>query len=308
MAFTATELQEWVKGLGLPEDKAKVVLESFGAPEVLAKVGDSVLARADYSRNMDRLKAEEDRLKADFAKKVTDEEKKTLDYSTSVGNWKKEKETILADAVKKREEAEARLTAVQAKIKEIAPTYAIPEDQLTSIMTPVVASNNDRRDSNVRPRDEDGTYISKEEFNKTVTSYAKLPAIITVLEREHMKLFGVDAEMPDWIALVEQGKPLKAAWEEKYKVPERRAAIAKDIHDKEIAEAEKRGAESARSKFLTENPANGGVVRRDSDTGSPVLATIKRQNETREGFKDEGRGVAAAVAAFQNGTYRDKTA
>jgi hypothetical protein len=304
MAFTATELQEWVKGLGLPEDKAKVVLESFGAPEVLTKVGESVLARADYSRSMDKLKADEAALKADFAKKIADEEKKTLDYSTSVGNWKKEKETVLVEATRKREEAEARLTAVQAKMKEIAPTYGIPEDQLSSIMTPVVTT--ERRDP---PKDPDtGKFVSAETFNSTVLNYAKLPGIIVTLEREHMRLFGPDSEMPDWTAMIEAGKPLKQAWEEKYKVPERRAAIAKDIHDKEISEAEKRGAEAARSKFLAENPSGNGVVRRDSDHGSPVLATIKRQNEAREGFKDEGRGVAAAVAAFQNGTYREKTA
>lgn len=304
MAFTATELQEWVKGLGLPEDKAKVVLESFGAPEVLTKVGESVLARQDYSRNMDRLKAEEDRLKADFAKKVADEEKKTLDYSTSVGNWKKEKEAVLNEATRKREEAEARLSAVQGKIKEIAPTYAIPEDQLSSILTPITKEPERREDP---PRREDGTYISKEEFNKTVTSYAKLPAIITVLEREHMKLFGANAEMPDWIGMVDEGKPLRQAWEDKYKVADRRAAIAKEQHDREIAEAEKRGEEAARSKFLSENPTSG-VVRRDSDVGSPVLTTVKRQNQEREGFKDPARGVSAAVAAFTEGKYREKTA
>ena len=305
MAFTATELQEWVKGLGLPEDKAKVVLESFGAPEVLTKVGDSILARSDYSRSMDKLKTDEATLRADFAKKVADEEKKTLDYSTSVGNWKKEKETVLLEATRKREEAEARLTSIQGKIKEIAPTYGIPEDQLTSMMTPVVTT----RKADDPPHDPmTGKYVSEENFNKIVKDYAKLPAIITTLEREHMRLFGVDAEMPDWMAMVEQGKPLKLAWEEKYKVPERRAAIAKDTHDKEIAEAEKRGAEAARSKFLADNPANGGVVRRDSDTGSPVLATIHRQNAEREGFKDESRGIAAAVAAFGEGKYRDKTA
>ena len=233
MAFTATELQEWVKGLGLPEDKAKVVLESFGAPEVLTKVGDSILARADYSRSMDALKAKETQLQADLAKKIADEEKKTLDYSTSVGKWKEEKEKVLKEAIAAREAAEGRVTEIQGKIKEIAPTYAIPEDQLSSILIPVSTST-PKNDPTIRPRDEERKYVGVEEFNRTVTSYAKLPAIITVLEREHIKLFGPEAEMPDWIALVEQGKPLKAAWEEKYKVPERRVAIAKEIHDKEM--------------------------------------------------------------------------
>src|ERR1700688_2108730 len=136
-------LEEWVAYLEIPEDQRKVVLDAIlkGGDKTKQLIADGVHRQADYSKKMNDLKAEEDRLKADFTKKIADEEKKTLDYSTSVGNWKKEKETVLADAVKKREEAEARLTAVQAKIKEIAPTYSIPEDQLTSIMTPVVANN-----------------------------------------------------------------------------------------------------------------------------------------------------------------------
>jgi hypothetical protein len=300
MAFTATELQEWVKSLGLPEDKAKIVLESFGAPEVLTKVGETVLARQDYSRNMDKLKAEEKRLAEDFAKKVAEEDRKSTEYATSVGKWKTEKEEVLNKATKAREEAEAKLVAAQAKIKEIAPTYGIPEDQLSSILTPVVARTEPRRED--PPRNENGEFISKEEFNKTVMNYAKLPAIITTLEREHVRLFGPNAEMPDWMAMVDAGKPLKQAWEEKYKVPERREALNKEAHDREIAEAEKRGAEAARSKFLAENPVSAGV-RRDSDSGSPVLSEIKRQNAAREGDKDPGRGVAAAVAAFNEKKY-----
>jgi hypothetical protein len=306
MAFTATELQDWVKGLGLPEDKQKSVLESFGAPEVLTRVGESILARSDYSRRMDELKAKETQLQADLTKKIAEEEKKTLDYSTSVGNWKKDKEKVLADAIKAREDTEAKLAAIQTKIKEVAPTYAIPEDQVNSILS-VAPPNTDRRDSNVRPRDEEGKYVSQEQFNKTVMDYAKLPAIMTTLEREHLRLFGAEAEMPDWSTIVDEAsknqKSLKQMWEEKYKVPERRAAIAKDIHDKEIAEAEKRGAEAARSKWMAENPTNG-PVRRDSDVGSPALATIKRANEDKNGRPDEARGVAAAVAAFQEGRYR----
>jgi hypothetical protein len=303
MAFTATELQEWVKGLGLPEDKAKVVLESFGAPEVLTKVGESVLARADYSRGMDKLKADETALRADLAKKIADEEAKTVAYSKEVGKWKQDKEAVLAEATKKREEAEARLTAVQGKLKEIAPTYGIPEDQISTLMTPIKITPA----GDTPPRDVDsGKWVSKDEYNRALLDMPLVAAIISELQEEHRSLFGSTEPMPKWSEMVKQGKPLRQNWEERYKVPERRAAIAKDAHDKEIAEAEKRGAEAARSKWLAENPTST-VVRRDSDHGSPILSVVKRADD-KSGRPDETRGIAAAVAAFNEGKYRDKTA
>lgn len=308
MPFTATELAEWVNGLGLSEDKKKVVLESFGAPEVLTKVGETVLMRSDYSRQMDALKAEQKKLEDEHKARVAKEDS----FHGELQAWKDGKEKEFKEAVAAREASEARLTAVQAKVKELAPTYGIPDDQLSTIMTPLEKTASPTVKTGDQPRDAEGKYVPKDEFNKIVTDYAKLPAIITVLEREHIRLFGPNAEMPDWIAMVEAGKPLRTQWEEKYKVNERRQALAKEQHDREIKEAEERGAQSARSKLLAENPDLGRTVRRDSEQGSPIFKVAHNQqipdNDKRTDEKSPQRGVAAAVQAFREKKYSETAA
>jgi hypothetical protein len=308
MAFTKVELQEWIKGLELSEDDQKIMLEKMGADKTLAKVGNSILAQREFSRKMDELKAQETRLTADFNKKVADEEKKSTDYMNEVGNWKKEKEKVLTDATAAREQAEARLAAVQARIKELAPTYAIPDSELSSVMTPIEV----KRTNEPPPKDPDtGKFVSADTFNKVVMDYAKLPAIIVTIEREHLRLFGPNAEMPDFLALVDEAtknkKSLKTQWEEQYKVPERRAAIAKETHDAEIAAAVKQGREAMKSEMLAENPAMGQTVRRDSQSGSPVLDRARAQaannGDKKVDANNGARGVAAAVAAFNGHKY-----
>jgi hypothetical protein len=312
MAFTSTELQEWVKGLELSADDQKIVLEKLGSEKVITKVGTSIMAQRDYSRGMDELKAEKTRIEADLAIKIKDEEKKSADYMNELGGWKRDREKVLDEAVSAREQAEQQLAAVQTKIKQLAPTYAIPESELSSILTSPAPSTTPRKQD--PPREVDtGKFVSKDDFNHVVMNYAKLPAIMVVIEREHARLFGPQAEMPDFIALMEEAPKNKLTlhemWERKFKVPERRAEIAKTAHDAEILAAEKRGAEAATSKMLAENPGIGNTVRRENHVGSPVL-DISRKN-AKDGAPNSSpspaRGVEAAIAAFGQGTYRTGT-
>lgn len=312
MAFTATELNEWVKGLELSADDQKIVLEKLGSEKALPKVGSSIMAQREFSRSMDELKAERTRLESDFQKKINDEEAASRAYQNDLGKWKTDKEKILNDAIAAREQAEARLTAVQTKIKEIAPTYAIPESELSSVLTPLASNPPPRRDD--PPRDVDtGKFVKQEDFNRVVLDYAKLPAIMVAIEREHLRLFGPNAEMPDFIALMEEAPkaklPLRQMWEQKFKVAERRAEIAKTAHDAEIADAEKRGAERTRTQMLAENPGLGANVRRESQVGSPVLDISRKHAKDGKPNTDPSpaRGVEAAVAAFGHGTYRTGT-
>lgn len=308
MAFGQTELQEWVKGLEISPEDQKIVLEKLGSEKALPKVGSSIMAQRDYSRSMDELKAEKTRLEEDFKKKVADEDRAYQNDTNSLLKWKTDTEKVLLDATTAREQAESKLAAVQAKIKELAPTYAIPESELSSVLTPATTPITRKEDP---PRDvESGKFVSKDDFNRVVMDYAKLPAIMVAIEREHLRLFGQQAEMPDFIALMDEaGKnklTLRAQWEQKFKVPERRMAIQKEAHDKEISEAEKRGEESARTKFLAENPGSGVNVRRENQVGSPVLDISRKHAKDGKPNTEPSpaRGVEAAIAAFNQGTYR----
>jgi hypothetical protein len=312
MAFTAKELDEWVKGLELSPDDQKIVLEKLGSEKALSKVGSSIMAQRDYSKGMDELKAEKTRLEADLQKKIADEDKKSEDYARSLGTWKTDKEKVLNDAIAAREAAEARLTAVQSKIKEIAPSYAIPESELSSVLNPPASAATTHRSDPPREADT-GKFVSKDDFNSTVMNYAKLPAIIFDLGQQHLQLFGPNAPPPDFSALMEEAPKnkltLKQMWEQKFKVPERRAAIAKETHDKEIADAEKRGAESERTKLLAENPGAAATVRRETGGGSPILDIARKhaKDAPPNAAPSPMRGIEAAISAFNQGTYRTGT-
>ncbi|HXP82581.1 MAG TPA: hypothetical protein VN976_21965 [Verrucomicrobiae bacterium] len=312
MPFGATELQEWVKGLDISPEDQRVVLEKLGGEKVIVKVGSSIMAQRDYSRGMDELKAEKTRLETDFQRKVAEEERVSQEYMGSLGKWKTDKEKVLNDAVLAREQAEQRVTAIQGKIKELAPTYAIPESELSSLLAPVTAPAAPRRDD--PPREPDtGKFVSKEDFNNTVMNYAKLPAIIFALGQEHLQLFGPNAPPPDFVALMEQAPKnklsLRQQWEQTFKVPERRTEIAKTAHDKEILEAEKRGGERVRSEMLAENPAAGVTIRREGQPGSPVLEISRKHVKDGKPNTEPSpmRGVEAAIAAINQGTYKTGT-
>lgn len=316
MAFDQAGLQSWVNGLGLSDTEKTSVLASFGRPEVLSKVGDSILAQSDYSRRMDELKTKENSLQSDFQKRIADEEKKTTDFVNSTGSWKAEKEKILNDAIAARAAAENALAKVQADIKNVYTEFGIPEDRLpkvASTMTPTpTPSNND-----LPNRDLEGKFASKDYVEGLANNVLKLPAIISRLDREYERLFGREAPLVDWEKVIDDARASKRTlvqeFETQFKVPERRAAIAKEAHDREIADAEKRGAESARSKLLAENPGFSTNVRTDDRGHSPILVdAARRADAAREAAKtsghpvvDEGRGVRAAITAFREGRYKD---
>ena len=301
MAFTAEELTAWVKTLGLSEDEQKAMLISLGKPEVLPKVGGSILMQAEFSRKMDDLAKEKTKLDADYQK----------DRQTLV-DWRKSKEQVLVDANTAKEKAERALAAHNDKIKALAVEYSISEDKVKEILAdaPVV---DDKNRNEERQRSEDGRYLKREEFDRIGQDYVKVPAILMAIQTEHMKLFGSNGAELDTIKLVENAqknkRSLRDEWENEFKVSDQRAAVAKAQHDKEISAAEQRGEESARSKFLAENPGAAQNVRNINAPGSPVLdnARARYAKDAKEksgpADVDEGRGVSAAVRAFNEGKY-----
>jgi hypothetical protein len=316
MPFTDAELKTWVDGLGLPDDKKGVLLATLGVPEVLSKVGESVMMRGEFSRKLDELRATEERLTNEFKARVADEEKKTTDFINSTTAWKTEKEKIANEAIQARARTEEALAEVQKQIKAVATEYGIPEDKLPKANVTVTPTP-ERKDTPLR--DDDGKFVTKEYFEGVAASYVKLPALITKLDREYERLFGREAPIIDWEKVIESSRTNKRTlmqeWEVMFKIPEKRAEIQKQAHDAEISAAEKRGAESERSKIMASNPGLTTGVRTDDHHGSPILERAAAQAEaTRKANEasgktltvvDEGRGVAGAVRAFREGRYKD---
>jgi hypothetical protein len=319
MPYTAAELETFVKELGLPEDKAKAVLGAIGSDgATLEKFGAHVLRQADYSAKLNELATEKTRLEADFQKKREEEDR----FHAGVASWKTAKEKEVADRMAQATaDAEAKLNAARDKVKSLVARGAVLEDDVKDLLTAPTATTTTRTDD--QPRDANGKYLSREEFQNEASFFLRIPGLVTSMEREYFRMFGNDAPAPNWELVMESAKkiksaqPMRDAFEQTYKLPEKRAEIAKKQHDDDIAAAEKRGAEAARSKMLAENPEISGRTVSRERPGSPILDRGRAQMEE---MKKAGKApasdhasrdtVSAAVAAFNDGKYRqdNKTA
>jgi len=90
----------------------------------------------------------------------------------------------------------------------------------------------------------DSRYVSSQMFTEQVERIPDMLAALTDISNQHFALFG--SPLPDIQDLVKQAKDSKgkinvrSAWEQKYKVPDKRAEIEKarqEAHDKEVADA-----------------------------------------------------------------------
>lgn len=310
MAWAKKELTDWLKGLGLPEDKLNVALGAIGDDAIAAKIGEGVLAQQDYTRNMQGLKDKEKQLLADIDKKNREADA----FRGSLVGWKTDKEKEFNDAVAAKTALERRLEAVRTSIKTIAGTYGIPDTDLAPIMTADPNPNPAAPPARTEPeRDAQGKFLTREE----AIDLPKITLVMNGLARQHATLFPNvpfnDVEIYDNAR--KNNRSLEAEWKETYKVDDRRAELAKATHDQEIADAEKRGAESARSALLSENPTLAVRVRQEQHQGSPVLDRARAQGAAaaeaarKAGTPpvvevNEGRGVDSAVRAFNAGKYQ----
>lgn len=311
MPFAQADLEKFVTDLGLPADKAKVVLDAIGSDEgVRNKFGDNVLRQSDYSAKMGDLQKEKDRLEAEYQEKVKKEET----FHASLVGWKTEKEReaerIITEA---RQAAESKLSDVQKKVRELAQRNGIPEEEIKDLVAASTVENRRTPNDDQQPHRKNGEWMSKEEFRNEAKFYARLPAIQMSLEREYFRLFGQDAPDINWEKVIDGAqsskRSLQQEFEATYKLPEKRAEVAETKRKKEIEEAEKRGAEQARAKLMEDNPELAGrrSVTRDH-RGSPILdqarehAKKDQSQHTAHGPQD---AVSAAVKAFNEGKYRE---
>ena len=311
MPYTTKELEDFVKDLNLPADKAKVVLDAIGADEkVLGRFGEHVLRQSDYSAKLDALKAEQAKFEKEYQARVAQEEK----FHTDTALWKTAKEKEAQAAIEAaREEAEDKLTEVQARIKKLAEKNGIPDDEIKDLMS---TSETHRTTDRTRQRDpETGKFLTIEDFNKqkqiTENSFAKYVPIVGQLDRSYRKLFGEDAPDPDYEKMIDEcrrtGKPLREVFDVTYKMSDKRKELDNVARKKEIEDAEKRGATQATSKLLAEHPEmSSRTVTRDRP-GSAILDQARKH--AADGKPPEpGRpqdAVSSAVNAFRAGKYKD---
>ena len=280
------DIVQWAEGLDLGEHK-ETVLKAPGAEKNLAELEKRGLRQSEFSKAMNEATAAK--------QKAEEEARKANEYYQTVNKWRMEKETEFNTAV------EARLGSVRAQLA----ASGLSDEELDAAFggqkvnlrrgEPAGTGNAGNGNGN------DPKYVTPEQIKALERQYAALPALYMTLGAEHAELFG--SSRVDWEPLVKQslesGKSLRAVWEEKYNVQAKRDEIAKAAHDKEMKEAEERGAKAALDKLYQENPDMLSRVHNPSMPQSVIHDIAKRNAAENQNIGGEAARLARVAKAVE---------
>lgn len=197
--------------------QAEAVFNNAEAKEAVTLVGDSVLARSDYSRNMDQLREKETAL---------------TDYYTRLDTWYKDNQAALAAA------------RTQPPVTQpVVPPNGQPQPPRADLQTPALTPAEMRR-------------IADEAINEAGRDYIAVSAFMNTQGSWHSHVFGEPLDMTELVNNPKLGRPiigqpgrvfsLQDAYQEKY--GERIAAKNKEAEEKRFNdEVEKRYNERTRA-------------------------------------------------------------
>lgn len=291
-----------------PEERT-ILEKPLGKPEVVKFLGESMSRQSDYSKNLNDLQADRTRLLAEVAEK----ERKVADWQKDLSKWKGDADGVYSAKDKELNDAKTALTAVNAKIKELATTYDIPEEELpkmpefpTAPAAPGASSAAAAAPGSSTTTAPSGT-VSREDFDRTIaqvqTSFPRVTATLMDLNTKHQRLFG--SPIPSNDALLQkalnrrkagENVTLEQVWEEEYKVPDREAALKEE----EIQTRIKTATTEAETRVRSEMLASGGNAARPSNAPhAPVFREggFKRPENT---VVARAERVGNAVNAWEN--------
>lgn len=292
----STETKSWLDGLvadgGLSaEDAAALVKSAEGNSKLDEYIKGSALRQSEFSRRM----SEVDKAKTDLATK----EAEVTNFQTQLGTWKAGADKEYQRALKDAEDLRTRVSAAQNRVRTLAVTYGISEDEIKDILESASIPNpnpNPTDPAKPTPSIDTSKFVTRDEAN----NLALLDAAIHDLNVEHQKLFGTP--LPGAVQLVQEamaaGTKLTEFWANKYRVEDRRKEIAQADFNKRVEEevTKRIAAHSADS-------IPGSHLRPDlAQHASPIF----REGGFKAPDKDHlsGGGVSAAVAAFNAGKFR----
>ena len=247
MPYTKEQLEDWVKGFKVGDDKKAELLKILADPELLPEIGNAVMRQSDYSRQMDEIR--------DERSAIATKQQEVLAIEDRLVAWREENnpkyEAALADATAAKAERDLLVNAYIAKGGSLAdlgkPVEALPkpEDQ---------------------PRADDGRYVSREDYEKTmkatVPALAQWTAQAMQIDREHFELTGQHPDLDKVLAEVYKGKSARDAWESTHGIPALRAAKQESDIEARVAAAVK----DAETRVRTELALNPAARREDSAT------------------------------------------
>lgn len=281
-----TSLKEYISTLDLDAEQKKLLEPLLANEKVCGKIDAELAgAQSELSRKFDEAKK---------AKEATDK------YREELVGWKTDAEKKFGEAEQTARKATETLAQYKARLTSLVAAGDLDEEDVKDLLTAEPAKADLPAKKDDPPRDHDGRFISRDDYQKDATNFVRLPAQINDLAAKHLELFGKPISNMDELVgeALTSKRPLTDVWKEKFKVGDREKELA-DARQKEHDDLIRR---DERQKVLSEvsNPAV-----RPTGAASPVLAQFPGNKDVvrREGTNG---GVMAAVAAYEQGKYRDQ--
>ena len=297
MAF---ETKKWlVEELGFTEAEAAELEPKFSG-ERAKKLEGGVLRQADYSRQMNSLKAEVKKQQDELAAANERLNAEMADWAQVAASGRTQTAQQRADLEKAQQDV-LRLTQVVTRVateagldpaKVLGDAAVTPPEKKTEPQAPDLTG-----------------YVKSEQLAGVLGSMLDLPAELDAIREEHRELFGksfdtreVMREVKARLSTKGNTKPTdpRQVWEEMHGIPAKREEVARAKYDAEIRAAEERGAERVRTEASIPGQAPPGkhapIFR--SPSGEQRQSVLQRPQP--------GQTVQNAVTALRSGKYRPK--
>lgn len=292
MAF---DLKAFYQELGFTPEEAAAVTAVLDKPERLTVLEKNQLRQSDYSKQMNGLKAEQDKLVAAQAR--VDAE--AAEWASLSASEKEQNTKLRADL----EAHQNKVLALTQRVTRLATEAGLdPQKALEGI-----EQAPPKKEEPVVPPIDPSKFVPAEAFHQYGKYMFDVAMAIPDILHEHFELTGERLSASALKAEIEARAGQKGAnmdpraiWEEKYGIPAKREAKAKEADERRIKEAEERGFARARSEAALPIPPSNG-------RNSPMLrvngdAASKVQRPAPE------TGVRSAAAALASHKYAPKPA
>src|SRR5260370_4775199 len=227
-------------------------------------------------------------------------------FRADLVRWKGDNEGKLKRAVTDLAAERAARATIETKMKELAESYGIPEDEL-ALPAPAASP----APVNVNPANPGGNghaalpegVVMRDDLIKALEPYPFVASEIMDMQAEHVALFGAPLFNSTEIVkeAVKSQKAIRAVWEQKFDVPKKREEVA--AAKKATEEARIRSDE--RTKVLSEFKLNASNNLREDTPHSFVVDKFRADKATTPPPEIvRGVGVDAAVSAWNEGKYR----
>ncbi len=289
MAF---DLDGFLKDLGATPEEDTALRAALGKPERLKVLEEGHLRQSDFSKKHSGLtKAQAD---LESARGKLDEE---LAQWAALTVAEKDAATKLRTDLEK---AQQRVLTLTQRVERVATDAGLdPAKALEGIDQPPPPKKEEP------PAVDLSKYVDRETYGSLSDYMFNLVTELPMLAAEHLEITGQRLDTRKLKEEIAKRAKVKGAnldpraiWEETEDIGDKRAAKDKATRDAELAAAEARGFERARTEAALPVPPSNGVR-------SPLLRTVDgKPHESVFKRPQPESAVQAAAAAFRSGKYR----